>query len=107
MKFRNGRAYALYQVFILGLTRAEIMGGIAVLVLITSLGSVFLFLLRYNGGDADVRAVWLVLKERRHRQLAVMIAALGVRGSASTWPDLIVAGIMACAFLTSSMQILR
>ena len=57
MKFRNGRAYTLYNVFILGLPRAEIMGGIAVLVLITSLGSVFLFLLRYNDFDANVRSV--------------------------------------------------
>jgi Co/Zn/Cd efflux system component len=39
--------------------------------------------------------------------VAVMIAALGVWGSQSAWPDLVVAGIMACVFLASSAQILR
>ena len=32
---------------------------------------------------------------------------LGVWGTASAWPDLIVAGIMAGLFLTSAIQILR
>jgi divalent metal cation (Fe/Co/Zn/Cd) transporter len=37
----------------------------------------------------------------------VMIAALGVWGTATGWPDLIVAGIMAGLFTTSAVQILR
>jgi Co/Zn/Cd efflux system component len=39
--------------------------------------------------------------------VAVMVAALGVWGTATRWPDLIVAAIMAGLFLTSSAQILR
>jgi Co/Zn/Cd efflux system component len=35
-----------------------------------------------------------------------MIAALGVWGTATAWPDLVVAGIMAGLFLSSSAQIL-
>jgi Co/Zn/Cd efflux system component len=38
--------------------------------------------------------------------LAVMGAALAVWGSASAWPDLLVAAIMAGLFLMSSSQIL-
>jgi Co/Zn/Cd efflux system component len=36
-----------------------------------------------------------------------MIAAVGVWGSATAWPDLAVAAVMAGIFLTSSVQILR
>jgi Co/Zn/Cd efflux system component len=36
-----------------------------------------------------------------------MFAALGVWGTATAWPDLIVAAIMAGIFLTSATQILR
>jgi Co/Zn/Cd efflux system component len=36
-----------------------------------------------------------------------MIAALAVWGTATKWPDLLVAAIMAVLFLNSSIQILR
>jgi Co/Zn/Cd efflux system component len=36
-----------------------------------------------------------------------MAAAVGVWGTATAWPDLIVAAIMAGIFLTSAVQILR
>lgn len=96
----------LYHVLILGLPSAEIMGGIALLALATNLASVLL-LLRYKDGDANVRSVWLCSRNDAIGNVAVMIAALGVWGSQTAWPDLVVAGIMACVFLTSSIQILR
>lgn len=96
----------LYHVLILGLPRAEIMGGIATLALAVNLASVLL-LLRYKDGDANVRSVWLCSRNDAIGNVAVLIAALGVWGSASAWPDLLVAGIMAGVFLTSSTQILR
>jgi Co/Zn/Cd efflux system component len=93
-------------VLILGLPRAEIMGGIGILALAANLASVLL-LLRYKDGDANVRSVWLCSRNDAIGNVAVMIAALAVWGSASAWPDLLVAGIMAGVFLTSSTQILR
>ena len=39
--------------------------------------------------------------------VAVMFAALGVWGTATGWPDLIVATIMAGLFLSSAFQIVR
>ena len=62
---------------------------------------------RDKDGDANVRSVWLCSRNDAIGNVAVMIAALGVWGSQTAWPDLIVAGIMACVFLTSSTQILR
>ncbi len=45
-----------YHVLVIGVPRAEVMGGIAVLALAANLGSV-LILMRYKDGDADVRSV--------------------------------------------------
>ena len=39
--------------------------------------------------------------------VAVMLAALGVLGTGSAWPDLIVAGVMATLALTGGAQVLR
>ncbi len=63
--------------------------------------------MRYKDGDANVRSVWLCSRNDAIGNVAVMIAALGVWGTATKWPDLIVAAIMAGLFLTSSAQILR
>jgi Co/Zn/Cd efflux system component len=95
-----------WQVLVLGMPRAEIMGSIAVLALATNLASVLL-LLRWRDGDANVRSVWLCSRNDAIGNVAVMLAALGVWGSGSGWPDIAVAAIMAGLFLTSSVKILR
>ena len=95
-----------YHVLILGLPEAEIMGVVGVLALSANLASVLL-LLRYKDGDANVRSVWLCSRNDAIGNVAVMAAALAVWGTTSAWPDLLVAGIMAGVFLTSSFQILR
>ncbi|MDR3422855.1 MAG: cation transporter, partial [Xanthobacteraceae bacterium] len=48
----------VYQTFMLGLPRAELMGGVGALALFANATSVLL-LLRYKDGDANVRSVWL------------------------------------------------
>jgi Co/Zn/Cd efflux system component len=95
----------LYHVLVLGVPRAEIMGVIGILALAANLASVLL-LMRYKDGDANVRSVWLCSRNDAVGNVAVMIAALGVWGTATAWPDLVVAGIMAGLFLSSSAQIL-
>jgi Co/Zn/Cd efflux system component len=81
------------------------MGGIGVLALAANLTSVLL-LLRYKDGDANVRSVWLCSRNDAIGNIVVMIAALGVWGTGTAWPDLAVAALMAGIFLTSSVQIL-
>ena len=95
-----------YHVLILGIPRAEIMGAIGFLALAANAASV-LILMRYKDGDANVRSVWLCSRNDAIGNVAVMIAALAVWGTATKWPDLLVAAIMAGLFLTSSIQILR
>ena len=82
------------------------MGMVGFLALVANLASVLL-LVRYKDGDANVRSVWLCSRNDAIGNVAVMIAALGVWGTATRWPDLIVAAIMAGLFLWSSAQILR
>ena len=96
----------VYRVFYVGVPEAEIMGVVAALALSTNLASVFL-LVSYMEGDANVRSVWLCSRNDAIGNVAVMIAALGVWATASGWPDLIVAAIMASLFLSSSFQIIR
>jgi Co/Zn/Cd efflux system component len=96
----------VYRVFYVGVPTAEIMGAVGFLALLTNLASVFL-LVRYNDGDANVRSVWLCSRNDAIGNVAVMFAALGVWGTATGWPDLIVATIMAGLFLSSAFQIVR
>ena len=95
-----------YDVLVLGIPRAEIMGAIGILALAANVASV-LILMRYKDGDANVRSVWLCSRNDAIGNVAVIVAALAVWGTATKWPDLLVAAIMAGLFLTSSIQILR
>ena len=95
-----------YSVLVLGVPRAEIMGGIGLLALTANVASVLL-LMRYKDGDANVRSVWLCSRNDAVGNVAVMLAAASVWGTASAWPDLVVAAGMAGLFLNSSFLILR
>jgi Co/Zn/Cd efflux system component len=94
-----------YHVLILGIPRAEVMGIVGILALVANATSV-LILMRYKDGDANVRSVWLCSRNDAIGNVAIMIAALAVWGTATKWPDLLVAAIMAGLFLNSSIQIL-
>ena len=96
----------MYRVLYVGVPEAQIMGVIGFLALLANLASVLL-LVRYKDGDANVRSVWLCSRNDAIGNVAVMLAAVGVWGTASGWPDLIVAAIMAGLFLSSSFQIIK
>lgn len=95
----------IYRVFVVGVPEAEVMGIVGFLALVANVASVVI-LIRYKDGDANVRSVWLCSRNDAIGNVAVMIAALGVWGTAAGWPDLIVAAVMASLFLTSSVRIL-
>jgi Co/Zn/Cd efflux system component len=54
-----------------------------------------------------MRSVWLCTRNDALGNLAVLAAALGVFGTGSAWPDLIVAAIMATLAITAAVQVLR
>jgi cation diffusion facilitator family transporter len=96
----------LWHVFVAGVPRAEVMGLVGFMALAANVASV-LILVRYKDGDANVRSVWLCSRNDAIGNIIVMAAAIGVWGTATKWPDLIVAAIMAGLFLSSSWQIVR
>ena len=95
-----------YHVLLLGVPRAELMGAIGFLALAANVTSVLL-LMKYKDGDANVRSVWLCSRNDAIGNVAVMFAAGAVWLTASKWPDLIVAALMAGLFLSSAFQIFR
>ena len=99
-------ASTVHAVFFIETPQAGVMGAIGFAALAANLASV-LILMRYKDGDANVRSVWLCSRNDAIGNVAVMVAALGVWGSSTGWPDLIVAGIMASLFLSSAFQIVR
>lgn len=82
------------------------MGVIGTLALVANIG-VALLLYRYRSGDANMRSVWICSRNDAIGNVAVLVAALGVFGTGSAWPDLIVASIMAALALTGGVQVLR
>lgn len=95
----------LYQFFVHGVPVPEVMGSIGFVALAANLLSVYL-LMAYKDGDANVRSVWLCSRNDAIGNVAVMISAGFVALLNSGIPDLIVAGVMAVLFLSSSYQIL-
>ncbi len=79
------------------------IGGLA----LTANVGVALLLYRYRTGDANMRSVWICSRNDAIGNVAVMLAALGVLGTGSAWPDLIVASIMAGLALTGGVQVFR
>jgi Co/Zn/Cd efflux system component len=96
----------VWHTFVLATPRAEVMGLLGFLALAANVTSV-LILIKYKDGDANVRSVWLCSRNDAIGNIAVMVAALGVWGTATGWPDLIVAAILASLFLNSAVKILR
>ncbi|HEY4375209.1 MAG TPA: cation transporter [Burkholderiales bacterium] len=86
--------------------QAATMGLIGSLALAANLG-VAALLYAHRSGDANMRSVWLCTRNDALGNLAVLIAALGVFGTGSAWPDLVVAAAMALLALHSATQVLR
>jgi Co/Zn/Cd efflux system component len=91
---------------VLGTPEPIVMGAVGAAALAVNVTAALL-LLRYREGDANVRSVWLCSRNDAIGNIAVMLAAAGVWGTATKWPDLAVAGFMATLFLSSSVQIVR
>jgi Co/Zn/Cd efflux system component len=62
-------------------------------------------LYKFRNGDSNMQSVWLCSRNDALSNLAVMLAALGVFGTASVWPDLAVAAVMGLLAISSSAQV--
>ena len=82
----------------------ELMGVIGALALAANTG-VAIMLYRFRTGDANMRSVWICSRNDAIGNIAVMAAALGVFGTGTAWPDLIVAAILALLGISGGIQI--
>lgn len=61
----------------------------------------------YRDGDANMQSVWICSRNDVLGNLAVLLAALGVFGTGTGWPDLIVAAVMAALALQGARIVVR
>lgn len=85
---------------------APTMGVVGTLALLANLGTAAL-LYAYREGDSNMRSVWLCTRNDALGNLAVLLAALGVFGTGSAWPDLAVASIMASLAISAAFQVMK
>ena len=110
----KGWSMGLYGAFVLGRAawaassgvapEPVTMAGIALLALAANV-SVALLLFAFRSGDANMRSVWLCSRNDAIVNVMIAIAAAGVFGTGSAWPDLLVAAVVALLALWSSFSV--
>jgi Co/Zn/Cd efflux system component len=88
------------------LPSAATMGVVGVTALVAN-GVSFTLLWSYRQGDANMRSAWICTRNDVLGNLAVLLAALGVFGTGTGWPDVIVAAIMASLALQGAAAVAR
>jgi Co/Zn/Cd efflux system component len=82
------------------------MGVVGFLALAANI-SVAFALYSFRDGNANMQSVWLCTRNDAIGNIAVLIAAAGVWGAASGWPDWLVAAIMGGLALSSGWRVLK
>ena len=72
------------------LPNAFTMGAVGFAALVANAAS-FGLLWAYRSGDANMRSAWICTRNDVLGNLAVLLAAAGVFGTGTGWPDIIVA----------------
>jgi Co/Zn/Cd efflux system component len=88
------------------LPSAFTMGAVGFAALVANAAS-FGLLWAYRGGDANMRSAWICTRNDVLGNLAVLLAALGVFGTGTGWPDIIVAAIMGALALQGAAIVVR
>lgn len=83
-----------------------VMGGVGIAALVANI-AVAVILFRWRSGDANMQSVWICSRNDAIANIAVVAAAVGVFGSGTRWPDLIVAGLMAALSFAGGWKIVR
>ena len=88
------------------LPSAFTMGTVGVAALVANFAS-FGLLWAYRKGDANMRSAWICTRNDVLGNIAVLLAALGVLGTGTGWPDVIVAACMAGLSLQGAFVVVR
>lgn len=90
-----------------GITPEAVTMGLIGFLALAANASVAWLLFRYRSGDSDMRSVWLCSRNDAIGNVAVMVAALGVFGTGTAWPDLAVAAVIGSLAITSGISVVR
>lgn len=88
------------------LPHAVTMGAVGFAALLAN-AACFGLLWAYRGGDSNMRSVWLCSRNDVIGNFAVLLAALGVFGTGTGWPDILVAAVMAALALQGAGVVIR
>lgn len=99
-------ATTAYRVVVLNQPEAELMGLFGAVGLVVNVTAAVM-LLPHRSGDSNVRAVWLFSRNDAIGNLSVVVAAVLIALTDTSWPDLAVATVIAGLFLQSSWSIVR
>jgi len=88
------------------LPSASTMGTIGFAALVANAAS-FGLLWAFREGDANMRSAWICTRNDVLGNLAVLLAAVGVFGTGTGWPDIIVAAIMAGLAIQGATTVIR
>src|SRR6476659_9033995 len=112
----KGASMGLFGLWVIGtvlwhalhgtLPSAVTMGVIGFAALAANIAS-FGLLWAYRHGDSNMRSAWICTRNDALSNFAVLLAALGVFGTGTGWPDLIVAAIMAALALQGAAIVIR
>lgn len=97
---------AVWHAIFGGVPRPFTMGVVGVAALTANL-VVFGLLWAYRNGDSNMRSVWLCSRNDVAGNFAVLLAAIGVFGTGTGWPDVIVAAVMAALALQGAWRVVR
>jgi Co/Zn/Cd efflux system component len=82
------------------------MGAVGLSALVANAAS-FVLLWAYRDGDANMRSAWICMRNDVLGNVAVLLAAVGVFGTGTSWPDLIVAAVMALLAVQGALIVLQ
>jgi Co/Zn/Cd efflux system component len=99
-------AYAGWRAW-LGVPPEPLTMGVVGALALTVNFSVAAMLYRFREGDANMRSVWLCTRNDVIANFMVLIAAAGVFGTGTIWPDVAVAAILAGLGLSSGRIVIR
>ncbi|WP_346731042.1 cation transporter [Bradyrhizobium sp. 35] len=88
------------------LPSAFAMGTVGAAALIANAAS-FGLLWAYRHGDANMRSAWICTRNDVLGNLAVLLAAVGVFGTGTGWPDIVVAAVMSLLAIQGAVVVVR
>jgi Co/Zn/Cd efflux system component len=88
------------------LPSASTMGAVGVAALVANAAS-FGLLWAYRDGEANMRSAWICTRNDVFGNIAVLLAAAGVFGTGTGWPDVVVASIMAALAIQGAAIVVR